>query len=151
MTATITATSRRDTLAARLDELHAERAQALAEIVPSGAGDVADRATNVDGHVRLAMLDERIATVEAELAASRQPARRADAGHVAVGDAVTLDFGDGPETLLFGSVEAAGEGADVITPNSPLGQALQGAAVGSTITYAAAPGRQLSVRVIAVS
>jgi transcription elongation factor GreA len=150
MTATITATSRRDTLTARLVQLHAERAQALAEIVPSGAGDVADRATNVDGHVRLAMLDERIATVEAELVAIRQPTRRAE-GHVAVGDAVTLDFGDGPETLLFGSVEAAGDGADVITPNSPLGQALQQAAVGSTVTYAAGPGRKLSVRVIAVA
>ena len=151
MTATLTATSRRDTLAARLSELQAERTQALSEIVPSGAGDVADRATNVDGHVRLAMLDERIATVESELAASRHPAQRPDGSRVGVGDVVTLDFGDGAETFLFGSVEEAGEGADVITPNSPLGQALQHAAVGSAVTYAAAPGRTLSVQVIALS
>jgi transcription elongation factor GreA len=151
MTATLTATSRRDTLTARLAELHAERAQALTEIVPSGEGDVADRATNVDGHVRLAMLDERIATVESELAASRRPVERSDTGRVALGDVVTLDFGDGPETFLFGSVEAAGEGADVITPNSPLGRPLQNASVGSTVTYATGPGRKLSVQVIAVS
>ena len=151
MTATLTATSRRDTLTARLAELNAERARALTEIVPSGEGDVADRATNVDGHVRLAMLDERIATVESELAASQRPAERSDTGRVALGDVVTLDFGDGPETFLFGSVEAAGEGADVITPNSPLGRALQNAGVGSTVTYATGPGRKLSVQVIAVS
>jgi transcription elongation factor GreA len=151
MTATITTTSRRDTLTARLTELHAEREQALAEIVPSGAGDVADRATNVDGHVRLAMLDERIAAVEADLAASRQPAQRSPGGQVAVGDVVTLDFGDGSETFLFGSVEEAGEGADVITPNSPLGQALRDSPVGSTVTYSAARGRTLSVQVVAVS
>lgn len=151
MTATLTATSRRDTLTARLAELNAERARALTEIVPSGEGDVADRATNVDGHVRLAMLDERIATVESELAASQRPAERSDTGRVALGDVVTLDFGDGPEMFLFGSVEAAGEGADVITPNSPLGRALQNAGVGSTVTYATGPGRKLSVQVIAVS
>jgi transcription elongation factor GreA len=151
MTATLTAASRRDTLTARLAELHAERARALTEIVPSGEGDVADRATNVDGHVRLAMLDERIATVESELAASHRPTERSDTGRVALGDVVTLDFGDGPEAFLFGSVEAAGEGADVITPNSPLGRALQNAGVGSTVTYATRPGRKLSVQVIAVS
>ena len=150
MTATMTADSRTDALSSRLSQLYVERRQLLAEIAPAGSGDEADRATNVDGHVRLAMLDERIATVEAELAASRQPARRPD-GQVAVGDMVTLDFGDGPETLLFGSVEEAGDGTDVITPNSPLGQALQDAAVGSTVTYAARPGRRFSVRVVAVS
>src|SRR5215831_20444452 len=83
ITATLNTASRREILTMRLDVLRGERDRALAETIPSGAGDVADRATNVDGHVRLAMLDERIATVESELAASQRPAERSDTGRVA--------------------------------------------------------------------
>lgn len=149
MTATITA-SRQDILAARLASLRADREQTLAETRPNGAGDMADRATNVDGHVRLAMLDERIAIVEAELAASRRPSTRSANDAVAVGDIVTLDFGDGPESFLLGSVDEAAEGLDVITPSSPLGRALQQARAGSTVKYAAGPNRTLSAKVIAL-
>src|SRR5262245_33626789 len=92
MTATLDTASRREILTARLDTLRAERNRALAETIPSGAGDMADRATNVDGHVRLAMLDERIASVETDLAAlGSSSTRRADAG-VAVGDVVVVDL-----------------------------------------------------------
>jgi transcription elongation factor GreA len=151
MTATIDPATRQDLLAARLAALRADREQALEETIPAGEGDIADRATNVDGHVRLAMLDERIASVEEELAARhRVNASAADHG-VAVGDVVTLDFGDGPEALLLGSVEEAHDGFDVITPNSPLGRALPGADVGATVSYAAAPRRTLSVKVIAIN
>ena len=38
----------------------------------------------------------------------------------------------------------------VITPSSPLGKVLQGASVGSTLSYAARPGRWLQAKVIAV-
>jgi transcription elongation GreA/GreB family factor len=137
-------------LTARLDALRAERDQALAETIPSGAGDMADRATNVDGHVRLAMLDERIATVEADLATLESPsARRTDDG-VTVGDVVTVDFGDGPEAFLLGSVDEATDRFDVITPESPLGRALAGARPGSTIFYTAGPNRTLRATVVSV-
>jgi transcription elongation factor GreA len=150
MTATLNTASRREILTARLDALRSERDQALAETIPSGAGDMADRATNVDGHVRLAMLDERIATVEGDLAALEWPStRRADDG-VAVGDVVTLDFGDGPETFLLGSVDEATDRFDVITRDSPLGRALVGARPGSTIFYTAGPNRTLRATVISV-
>lgn len=150
MTATLSTASRREILTTRLDALRAERDNALAETIPSGAGDVADRATNVSGHVRLAMLDERIASVEADLAALRsQSARRADDG-VAVGDVVTVDFGDGPETFLLGSVDEATDRFDVITPESPLGRALAGAHPGSTIFYTAGANRTLRATVVSV-
>jgi transcription elongation factor GreA len=135
MTATISAEARHEVLTVRLASLRSERAQVLAETIPTAAGDLADRATNVDGHVRLAMLERRIATVEGELAVTHQPSPRAANDAIAVGDVVTLDWGDGPESLLLGSVDQAGDGFDVITPNSPLGRALQGARVGSTVTY----------------
>ena len=72
-------------------------------------------------------------------------------GKIHPGDVVTLDFGDGPEPYVFGSVEQATDGVDVITPGSPLGQALAGAQIGSTISYAASPRRTLQVTVVAVS
>jgi transcription elongation factor GreA len=151
MTATISPATRRDTLTARLTELRAERDQALTETIPVGDGDMADRATNVNGHVRLAMLEERIAIVERELAAFRETSTRSAGSGVSVGDMLTLDLGDGPETFLLGSVDEATDSFDVITPNSPLGKALLGARVGSSVFYRTRPGRKLSARIIAVS
>lgn len=150
MTATISPATRRDTLTARLTELRAERDQALTETIPVGDGDMADRATNVNGHVRLAMLEERIAIVEQELAAFRETSTRSAGSGVSVGDMLTLDLGDGPETFLLGSVDEATDSFDVITPNSPLGKALLGARVGSSVSYRTRPGRKLSARIIAV-
>jgi len=151
MTATISPATRRDTLTARLTELRAERDQALTETIPVGDGDMADRATNVNGHVRLAMLEERIAIIEQELAAFRETSTRSAGNGVSVGDMLTLDLGDGPETFLLGSVDEATDSFDVITPNSPLGKALVGARVGSSVSYRTRPGRKLSARIIAVS
>jgi transcription elongation factor GreA len=138
-------------LTARLTELRAERDQALTETIPVGDGDMADRATNVNGHVRLAMLEERIAIVERDLAAFRETSTRSAGSGVSVGDMLTLDLGDGPETFLLGSVDEATDSFDVITPNSPLGKALLGARVGSSVFYRTRPGRKLSARIIAVS
>jgi len=151
MTATISPATRRDTLTARLTELRAERDQALTETIPVGDGDMADRATNVNGHVRLAMLEERIAIIEQELAAFRETSTRSAGNGVSVGDMLTLDLGDGPETFLLGSVDEATDSFDVITPNRPLGKALLGARVGSSVSYRTRPGRKLSARIIAVS
>lgn len=149
MTATLPAAARHDALAQRLADLRAERQQALLETAPPNSGDDADRATNVDAHVRLAMLDQRIADLDfqlLELASDDAPRSET----VTIGSVVTVDFGEGPETFLFGSVEFASDGTDVITPASPLGRALNGARVGDTVAYQARPGRTLHVGVIAV-
>jgi transcription elongation factor GreA len=150
MTATMSADARHDVLANRLAALYLEREQVLAEIAPSGFGDDADRATNVDGHVRLAMLEQRIVALESELAEPRSARRRPTEGAVAVGDVVTVDLGDGPETYLLGSVDEAGAGFDVITPSSPLGKVLLGAEVGAKLTYAPRPGRELRAEVLSI-
>ena len=151
MTATLSHESRHDALNARLAELYVERRQLLAEIAPVGSGDEADRATNVDGHVRLALLEQRIVALENDIADA--PRRRAHAsnGTVSLGDVVTVDLGDGPETYLLGSVDQAVDGVDVVTPSSPLGQVLQGAKVGTTLTYAPRAGRRIKAKVIAVA
>jgi transcription elongation factor GreA len=151
MTATLSPGARQEILTARLAALQAERSETLAEIAPVGVGDDADRATNVDGHVRLAMLEQRIAAVEAELAESELPQTRVDDGTVGIGAVVTVDLGDGPETYLLATVDEASEGVDVITPTSPLGKVLQGARVGETLSYKARPGRTLQATLLAVA
>jgi transcription elongation factor GreA len=150
MTATVSADDRHDVLSNRLAALYLEREQVLAEIAPSGLGDEADRATNVDGHIRLAMLEQRIVAVEHELAEPRPAARKKKSDAVAIGDVVTVDLGDGPETYLLGSVDEAGAGYDVITPSSPLGQVLEGASVGATLTYSPRPNRTLTAKLISI-
>jgi transcription elongation factor GreA len=141
-------TSRTDTLTSRLHELRAELDVARTELTSDGSGDAADRATNVDANVRFALLEQRIDAIETVLASG--PAQRAGSG-VAIGDVVTLDFGDGPETFLLGSVEQAGDGLDVVTPGSPLGQAITGASVGSTVSYRTGARRTFTATVVAVS
>jgi transcription elongation factor GreA len=150
MTATLNHAARADVLNTRLAALYIEREQILAEIAPAGSGDDADRATNVDGHVRLGMLEQRIVSIEAELAEPNRARTREADGTAAVGDIVTVDLGDGPEKFLLGSIEQAGEDLDVISPSSPLGKVLQGASVGTTLSYSARPGRKLQATVIAL-
>jgi transcription elongation factor GreA len=52
------------------------------------------------------------------------------------------------ETFLLGSREQAGHHAvDVYSPQSPLGGAVLGQAIGSNISYALPNGKKLTVRV----
>jgi transcription elongation factor GreA len=132
-------------LSQRLSALRAERDTVLADALIVPSGDLADRATNVEASIRLELLDERIAAVELELDALRR--RRHTDGVVSIGDVVTLDLGDGDETYLVGSVEQAFAGADTVTPMSPLGRAIVGAAVGDTVTYSPRPGVTMTATV----
>lgn len=129
----------------RLDALRAERADVLAETRLPNTGDIADRATNVEALIRLQLLDERIASVELEIADSLR--RQHVDGVVSVGDVVTIDLGQGDETYLVGSVEQAAAGIETITPGSPLGRAIVGAEVGATVSYEPRRGVTMSVTV----
>ena len=66
--------------------------------------------------------------------------------HVVVGCVVVLDFGDGPEEFVYGSIEEQHGAVQVITPASPIGQALSGAVTGASLRLS----NGLSVRVLAV-
>lgn len=132
-------------LSARLERLRAERDSLAAQTRVEKRGDLADQATDVEASIRLQLLDERIDALELEI--DQAGRRERIEGQVCVGDLVTLDFGDGEENYLIGSVEQAYAGIDTITPGSPLGQALVGAAVGSTVTYEPRPGRPTEVLV----
>jgi transcription elongation factor GreA len=72
-------------------------------------------------------------------------------GVVAPGAVIELRFeGDTvTEKFLFGSIEERRENLDVVSPGSPMGQALEGAEVGHTVTYEAG-GNQLRVEIVAI-
>jgi transcription elongation factor GreA len=144
-----TSEERRSVLEDRLTALRAERDQAQAETVAEAVGDVVDRATNVEASIRLQLLDERIAALELEIAEAAE-ASHVD-GVVSVGDVVVVDFGDGPESYVIGSVEQAAAGLETITPHSPLGQAIVGAKVGETVSYSPRKGVTLEATVVSTA
>ena len=49
---------------------------------------------------------------------------------------------------MLGSVEQAAAGLDTVTPASPLGRAIVGAAVGSTVTYTPRKGVSLEATIV---
>ncbi|MBN39356.1 MAG: transcription elongation factor GreA [Acidimicrobiaceae bacterium] len=54
-----------------------------------------------------------------------------------------------PEKYLIGSIEERIEDVEVISPTSPLGEALIGAKIGETVTYEA-PGGSLEVEIVSI-
>jgi transcription elongation factor GreA len=147
--ASVTVPSSLELLTHRLEQLRAERAAAMTDSLRDSTGDAADRATNVEASIRLHSLDERIALLELEIAEIRRQGH--SEGVVSVGDVVRLDLGDGPEEYVVGSVEQAASGVPTVTPGSPLGRTILGAAVGSTLTYEPRRGVKLEVRILDAS
>ena len=73
-----------------------------------------------------------------------------DDGTVRVGATVTVDFGDGDtERYLVGSIEEKKEGAEIVSPDAPLGQALLGRSVGDDVAYEV-NGRTLAVKLVGI-
>jgi len=72
-------------------------------------------------------------------------------GAVSTGVIVLLRYtgDDEVEKYLIGSIEERREGINVISPNSPLGQALMGHKVGDTVRYEA-PSGQLEVELVEI-
>ncbi len=60
------------------------------------------------------------------------------------------DSDDDAERYIVGHMEEQVEGADLVSPESPLGTALEGAAAGDTVSYVAPNGNTLTVRVLSV-
>ena len=75
-----------------------------------------------------------------------------EAGVVTTGVVVELryDGDDETEKFLVGSIEERGDEVAVISPASPLGQALVGRNVGDTVEYQAPNGRSFSVEIVSV-
>ena len=67
------------------------------------------------------------------------------------GNVVTIRYEGDTETeqYLIGSIEERREGITVMSPGSPLGEALLGGKVGETVTYEA-PGGSLAVEIVKI-
>jgi transcription elongation factor GreA len=105
-----------------------------------------DAAKNEQGHN-----EARIRQLEAMLKNAVVLEHAAGADVVEPGTLVDLryDGDDDLTTYLVGSIEERHETYDVLSTNSPLGQAILGKGPGSTVTYQG-PKRELSVTVVAV-
>jgi transcription elongation factor GreA len=74
-------------------------------------------------------------------------------GVVAVGTIITIlyegDDEDMAEKFLLGSLEEVSDEHELVSPGSPMGEALVGAKVGDTVSYKA-PGGDIRVKILAV-
>jgi transcription elongation factor GreA len=74
-------------------------------------------------------------------------------GVVAVGTIITIlyegDDEDTAEKYLVGSLEEVSADHELVSPGSPMGEALVGAKVGDTVSYKA-PGGDIRVKILAV-
>ena len=129
-------------LSAELEELKTEgrpRASKAIEIARAH-GDLKENAEYDSAKEEQGKMEARIRQLTEML-------RNAKVGEAPTGDAVaagmvvtTVDEDGDEDTFLVGSREDRPEGISVVSANSPLGQALLGAKVGETRSYAAPAG-----------
>lgn len=106
------------------------------------AGSVAD---GVDPDVlagEMDVVERRVEALERYLAVSTL-----DSSAPALDKVLLLDLGDGPQLMMVSEVDVADD--QVITADSPLGRALQGALPGQVVTYQC-PHERRQARVLAV-
>ncbi|HEX6596868.1 MAG TPA: transcription elongation factor GreA [Acidimicrobiales bacterium] len=100
-------------------------------------------------------MEARIRHIERILAQATVVDDRADAGGVVVAGCVVAlryDGDDDVERYLLGSIEErVDDSLDIVTPGSPLGQALMGKRAGGTAEFEAPNGSVLKVEIVDVS
>jgi transcription elongation factor GreA len=78
---------------------------------------------------------------------------QADNGeHVSHGSVVAIRYAgdDDVERYLVGSIEERHDDLEVISPSSPLGEALIGAGQGDSVTFTAPTGAELQVEIVSI-
>jgi transcription elongation factor GreA len=143
-----------DRLAAELEELTTRGRIDIARKIET-ARELGDLSENGDYHAakeEQGKMEARIIhlqrlLVDAEIVAELDE----DLDNVVPGSIVSVlyDGEDEPERMLVGSIEEQREDVAVVSPASPLGEALLGASVGDRITFEA-PGGDLMVQVMAI-
>ena len=144
-----------DRLYAELDDLRTrgrievaakiERARELGDLSENGDYHAAkDQQGHMEGRIRqLQSILEHAEVVD-----------EVDDGVVGIGSIVTLVFegddDDMAERYRVDTVEERRSGLDVVTPGSPMGEALVGATEGTTVGYAAPTGAEIRVKILKV-
>lgn len=144
--------SKYDELSAELEDLRGPARAAIVEKV-SQARDEGDLKENGGYHAAredLGKLDGRIAQLVEMLKNARVGETPADDGVVEPGMLVTFRFvgDDETEQFLLGAREMAGDDVQVYSPQSPLGEAINGRKKGDTVSYPAPNGKLLDVEIV---
>lgn len=140
-------------LQAELEDLRTRGRVEIARAIEA-ARALGDLSENGDYHAakdQQGKMEARIRQIEATLANCVIVDEAAGSGTVAPGSVVAIRYegDDEVERYLVGSIEEQTEGINVVSPGSPLGQALLGRAPGETVEYQA-PGGTLRVEIVAV-
>lgn len=144
---------------AKYDDLRAElehlRGPGRGDVVKkvSDARDEGDLKENSGYHAareELGKIDGRIQQLTDMLERAQVGDAPADDGMVEPGMWVTIHLTDHDlsQEFLFGSREMAGEGITVFSPQSPLGQAINGRHRGDTVEYEATPGKVVKAEIV---
>lgn len=143
--------ARFDELTAELEYLQGAGRTAIVQRV-SDARDEGDLKENAGYHAareELGKLDGRIAQLK-DMLEKAQVGEAPTDGTIGPGMKITYRFAgdDEEETFLLGAREMATGDIDVFSPQSPLGAAVTGAAIGDTVSYEAPNGRKLNVEIV---
>jgi transcription elongation factor GreA len=141
-----------DELRAELEELRGPTRAAIVKRV-SDARDEGDLKENAGYHAardELGKIDGRIQQLTDMLERAEVGETPADDGVVEPGMKVTVKLVgiDLEETFLFGAREMAGDDIKVYSPQSPLGQAIDGAKRGETVTYTLPNGKDQKAEIV---
>lgn len=144
-----------DRLQQELDDLQTRGRVDIARIIER-ARELGDLSENADYHAAKddqGRMEARIRQLQSILdhAVVLDGEAPAAGGVVATGAVVTIRYqgDDDTEQYLIGSIEERREGLSVISPGSPLGQALLGRHPGDTVSYEA-PSGTLQVEIVSV-
>jgi transcription elongation factor GreA len=144
---------------AKFEQLNAElahlRGAGRTEVVKkvSDARDEGDLKENGGYHAareELGKIDGRIQQLVDMLERAEVGETPADDGVVEPGMKVTVELlgHDIRETFLFGAREMAGDDIKVYSPQSPLGQAINGGRTGETVTYLLPNGNEQKAEIL---
>ena len=144
--------ARYDELTAELEELKGPTRASIVKRV-SDARDEGDLKENAGYHAardELGKIDGRIQQLTDMLQRAQVGEAPKDDGVVEPGMWVTINLVDldMKQEFLFGSREMAGEGITVFSPQSPLGQAINGKNRGDTVEYEATPGKRVKAEIV---
>ena len=144
-----------DRLQAELDDLTTRGRVEIARAIEA-ARTLGDLSENGDYHAAKdtqGKMEARIRHIEHMLGtAVITDATASSDGSVVAGSVVSIRYegDDDVERYLLGSIEEKHDDLDVMSPASPLGQALLGARVGDVVEYEVPSGARLKVEIVDV-
>lgn len=141
-----------DALQKELEDLQTNGRQKMSErlLAARELGDISENSEFESAKQDQAMLEGRIAEIRNVLKTSSVREAPTDTSHVTIGLIVTVrDVGDPSfeDTFMVAEAEERVTGARVLSPKSPLGQALLGKKIGDHVTYAA-PGGEFTYEIV---